>query len=234
MTASVKPIYLLADSQLLFWADGDRPFIRAIRDLIEEDQPKAAYVGASNGDDPAYYSIFEAAMDLAGVHDRRMIHGDYSPADDAYLRSAHIILLAGGDAALGWRTMEAAGMTPVLLDRYSEGAVLIGVSAGAVLLGRAGWSGVDPDRAARSDALNLVPWTIHAHDEAEHWTRLKGVLSRPGLSSRGLGLPRGGGLICHANLTLEAIRWPVPEFLAVGADVIQTLLLPPRGDTLMA
>src|ERR1700722_17803817 len=60
MTAA-QPLYLLADSQLLFWKRQDRPLLDASLDGLARDTPvSAAYIGASNGDRPEFYGIFEA------------------------------------------------------------------------------------------------------------------------------------------------------------------------------
>ena len=70
----LQPLYLLADSQLLFWKRHDRPLLDAALDGLPRDTPlSAAYIGASNGDRPEYYGIFEAAVDAIGITDRRMI-----------------------------------------------------------------------------------------------------------------------------------------------------------------
>ena len=69
--SSVKPIFLLADSQLLFWREeSGELFLARARQLLEadtQDRPfKAAYLGASNGDAPEFYQLFEAAMGEIG------------------------------------------------------------------------------------------------------------------------------------------------------------------------
>ena len=53
-----KPILLLADSQL-FFREGKG--LEKIRDWINPSECKAVYIGASNGDVPEYYEIFELA-----------------------------------------------------------------------------------------------------------------------------------------------------------------------------
>ena len=69
--STTKPIFLFADSQLLFWNQNGKPFLNTIRDFLTQIRPKAAYIGASNGDEPTFYSIFEAAMDSIDIRDRR-------------------------------------------------------------------------------------------------------------------------------------------------------------------
>src|SRR5258708_7389212 len=77
--STIKPIFLLADSQLLFWRDGDELFLGRVRALLAADDesagraPRAAYLGASNGDAPEFYQLFLAAMDQIEVRDCRQI-----------------------------------------------------------------------------------------------------------------------------------------------------------------
>ncbi|MDT5320345.1 MAG: hypothetical protein QOD88_2867, partial [Mycobacterium sp.] len=101
----LQPLYLLADSQLLFWKRQDRLLLEAALDGLALDTPLgAAYIGASNGDRPEFYGIFEAAVDAIGITDRRMIDSSFGPDDRAFLERAQLIVLAGGDVRLGWNT----------------------------------------------------------------------------------------------------------------------------------
>jgi peptidase E len=210
MSTPLKPVFLVADSRLLFSTDHARPISQRIRDAVEREQPTAAYIGASNGDDPAFFGVFEAAMDLVGAGDRRIVRADFARDDVSFLESADIILLAGGDPALGWRAMEMGGVVQSIRDRYRAGAVLIGVSAGAVLLGEKGWRAGDDGRFELFDAFRLIPTIIDAHDEARGWDRLKRAVAASGRS--GIGLPFGSGLVCHPDMTLEPVRRPVVQF----------------------
>ena len=64
----LQPLYLLGDSQLLFWKRRDRLLLEAALDALARDTPlSAAYIGASNGDRPEFYS---ATAKLA--HARRL------------------------------------------------------------------------------------------------------------------------------------------------------------------
>jgi hypothetical protein len=80
----------------LFWTDHAQSVAQPIRAAIDHDVPTAAYIGAANGDDPAFFGIFEAAMDLASVRERHMIHADFVPTGLAALESADVSLPAGG------------------------------------------------------------------------------------------------------------------------------------------
>ncbi|HEU0297882.1 MAG TPA: hypothetical protein VFR37_00465, partial [Longimicrobium sp.] len=51
--AQPAPLFLLADSQLLFWPDERGPFADRIA-AAAPGAPRAAYLGASNGDNPDF------------------------------------------------------------------------------------------------------------------------------------------------------------------------------------
>ncbi len=230
MSIPIKPIYLFSDSQLLFWSPDGRPFLAPIRDEIEKENPKAAYIGASNGDQPEFFSIFEGAMDLIGIKDCRMIFSDYQEEDQAFLKEADVILLAGGDVARGWRVIDQTDMGQDIIQKYYDNTVLIGISAGAIQLGLKGWESDPPeDEDDLFDTFKLIPYVLDAHDEANQWQRLKTVVSLSDSYTRGMGIPAGGGIIYHPDHTLEPVRQSITELAMKEDEVIQTLLFPPDG-----
>jgi len=168
---------------------------------------KAAYVGASNGDNPDFYAIFVAAMEGTGIFDCRMIPSVVSEADLAFLNDADIILLAGGDVELGWRTFLANGLSHHIVRRYSEGATLIGISAGAVQLGLCGLAA----DGSLIETFKLVPFIIGAHEESDNWKTVTELLRLSGPETRAIGLPTGGGAIYHPGQSLEPVRHPLVE-----------------------
>jgi cyanophycinase len=217
------PLYVLADSQLLFWKRGGRPLLEPGLDGL--DTPvAAAYVGASNGDRPEFYDIFEAAMDAVGVSDRRMIESSFGPEDRAFLQDAQLIVLAGGDVRLGWTTFEETGMKDVIVDRHTQGAVLVGISAGAVQLGRYGFDETPglPD-AGIFDVFDLVPAVVDTHDEKAGFSRLSRTIEALHGAAVGLGIASGGGVIVHADASIEPLRRPVHRFGFDGTRVTHTL-----------
>ena len=199
---SLQPIFLFADSQLLFWRDGGQLFIERI---VTRGQLKAAYIGASNGDNPDFYAIFVSAMEGAGVFDCRMIPSVISEADMAFLNDADIVLLAGGDVEAGWRVFLNNGLSEHIVRRYSEGALLIGISAGAVQLGLGGLAA----DGSLIETFKLVPYIIGAHEESDNWKTTTALLRLAGSGKTGIGLPFGGGAIYHPDQTVEALRKPL-------------------------
>ena len=202
---SLKPIFLLADSQLLFWRENGRLLLeRVVRDRVP-DQLKAAYIGASNGDNPDFYAIFVSAMEGVGVFDCRMIPSVVSEPDLAFLNHADIVLLAGGDVEAGWRVFLTNGLSEHIVRRYFEGASLIGVSAGAVQLGLCGLAA----DGSIIETFKLVPLIIGAHEESDNWKTTTELLRLSGPGTTAIGLPTGGGAIYHPDHTIEPLRRPL-------------------------
>jgi len=198
----LQTIFLLADSQLLFWRDGGQLLLERV---VTRDQLKAAYIGASNGDDPNFYEIFVSAMEGVGVVDCRMIPSAVSEADMEFLNSADVILLSGGDVEAGWRVFLNNGLSEHIIRRYYEGASLIGVSAGAVQLGLCGLAA----DGSLIETFKLVPFIIGAHEESDNWKTTRELLRLSGPGKTAIGLPAGGGAIYHQDHTVEALRHPL-------------------------
>ena len=228
--SSIKPIFLLADSQLLFWRDEEgRRFLERARELIAAEapdaRPKAAYLGASNGDAPEFYELFVGAMAEAGIEDCRQIPSSPAEEDYAFLEQADLILLAGGDVRRGWDVFVRTGLKDKLAARYYAGAVMMGVSAGAVQLGLKGW---DEDSSEFFDTLSLVPFVVDVHDEPS-WSRLAAAVRKAGEHARGFGIPTGGGALYHPDYSVEPVRNPLTEVDLTPGGPRQALLFPGEG-----
>jgi peptidase S51-like protein len=224
---TIKPIYLLADSQLLFWRDEEGAlFLDRARALLEEDEPgkafKAAYLGASNGDAPEFYELFVAAMGEIHISNCRMIRSQPDDEDLAFLKEADLVLLAGGDVRRGWDAFQKTGMQQKIVERYYGGAVLIGISAGAVQLGLKGW---DEEGGKTFDTFRVVPFVVDVHDEPS-WARLNRVVPKAGEHARGFGIPSGAGALYHPDYSVEPVRHPLVEVSLTEEGVRQALLFP--------
>jgi Peptidase family S51 len=217
MSEALKSIYLLADSQLLFWKQDDSVFLQSMRSEIVKENPKAAYIGASNHDQLDYYELFKAGMERIGVRNCQMIRASFPAADATFMDEADLILLSGGDVETGWNAFQQNGFGEALVKRYYNGAVLIGVSAGAVQLG---WG------AARVETFKLVPYIIGAHEEKNGWKELiKLVIEMKG-ALRGLGIPSGAGAIYRPGDSIEPVRHSLFEYFLSGNSITHNLLVP--------
>ncbi len=211
-----KPIYLLADSQLLFYSNQDGLFLDRIKKYFKGDikdiEIKAAYIGASNNDNPQYYEIFQMAFQQIDIHDCRMIKSDPDAADTIFLKNSDIILLAGGDVEKGWDTIRRNGWDRIITERYNSGAILIGISAGAIQLGiREFKEHFDTEKNKDLDSLELVPFIIDVHTE-DLWQGFVEHLLSEGNGATGMGIPKGAGLAYYPDESFEAIRFECIEF----------------------
>jgi len=225
-----KPIYLFADSQLLFWTSKGTRFLQSVKELFICTSPKAAYLGASNGDDPQFYSIFEAAMEALDFRDCRMILSSFSSDDESFVNEADIILLAGGDVEKGWNIFNEVGLKELIIKRYYEGSLLIGVSAGAVQLGLFGLVEVEGSFNRLIDTFKLVPFIISAHEEKQEWRNLRETVQLLNGAAKGIGIPTGGGLVYYPDRSIEAIRYPLYELSMRGDGVVSYALLTPKQE----
>lgn len=220
----IKPMYLLADSQLLFWKTGSRLFLENIREELDSPDPKAAYIGASNGDDPAFYELFQAAMEGIQLRSCRMIPASPTDEDRDFLSGADLVLLAGGDVEQGWKAFEQNGIKEMIPQMRYDGTVLLGISAGAVQLGLGALQ--DLATMKKLPLFQFAPFYVGAHEEESDWWNLRALVNVAGDGSRGIGIPSGGGLIFSPDGSLEPIRKTLVEFTREGDKLSENLLLP--------
>lgn len=215
-----KPIFLLADSQLLFSGKDERfcsCLIENLTEIREKETIKAAYLGASNGDDPVFYHIFVGFCQNLEIDEHRMIPAKPSEDDYDYFEQANLILLAGGDAKRGWDAFVANGLDKKIIERYTQAAILIGVSAGAVQLAQQGWYESANFRTLWFPTFQLVPLLIDVHDEPS-WERLQRKLLKEGKYAKGIGISKGSGAIYHPDGAIEAIQHSLVEFSILPKD----------------
>ena len=220
----IKPLYLLADSQLLFW-QGDGPSLpERIRAELPSDHPKAAYIGASSGDRQEFYDLFVAAMEGMGITQCRMIPAQLGEEDKAFIERADLILLGGGNVEQGWHAFEHSGLRDVISRKRYEGSVLAGVSAGAVQLGMGCLT--DAPQPKKLELFRFAPFYVGAHQENEEWWDLRVLLTLAADGAQGIGIPLGGGAIYWPDGTLEPLRRQLTEFIKDGDQVRERVLMP--------
>jgi cyanophycinase-like exopeptidase len=117
-------------------------------------------------------------------------------------------------------------MREQIAARHARGAALIGVSAGAIHLGSHAVLERSDGSHELGTMLGLVPMIVDVHDEAKDWTKLAGTIELLEGAARGIGIPRGGGLVCHANSAIEALRHSAYEFSFEARALRRALLVP--------
>jgi hypothetical protein len=220
----IKPLYLLADSQLLFWKSESGSLVEKIRADLDSPNPKAAYIGASNGDQPEFYSLFVAAMDGMGISNCRMIPAQPSREDILFMEEADLILLAGGDVELGWQIFEQNGLKDLIPRKRFDGATLIGISAGAMQLGLGCLSNAAQPK--QISMFRFAPFYVGAHDEKNDWWDLRALVNLSPSDARGIGLATGGGAVYYPDGTLEPIRKPLIEIVKQDTQISESFIGP--------
>lgn len=164
-------------------------------------------------------------MESVDIPDRRMILSSFSSEDESFVNESDIILLAGGDVEKGWNAFTKVGLDELIIKRYYEGALLVGISAGAVQLGMFGL--VEASVNKLIDTFKLVPFIISAHDEKREWKNLRETIQLLEGEARGIGIPAGGGMVYYPDQSIEPIRHPLYEF-SIRDGVIDSRVLIPR------
>lgn len=209
MKLQTKPVLLLSDSQLLFGKHAEQLLKPLFQTQLGKAPITAAYIGAANDDEPAFYDIFEAGMAQCGIQNTCKISKEFTAVERQQLADAQLILLAGGDVAYGWSIITASGMADVLRQRYFEGCLLVGISAGAVHLSFQGWESEDLAKLQTFPTLNVAHLLVDCHDEANQWYRLKKHVNQSKTGLSGVGIPFGAGLLVNPDQSMQALVKPI-------------------------
>src|SRR5579864_1080532 len=220
----IKPLYLLADSQLLFVKSGGDSLAERLRAELDSSKPSAAYIGASNGDQPEFYELFLAAMQTMEISDCRLVPSQPSREDTLFLENADLVLLSGGDVERGWQMFEQNGLKELLPKKRFDGAVLVGISAGAVQLGLGCLS--TSAQPKQIDMFRFAPFYVGGHDEGNDWFDLRALVNLAQSDARAIGLPVGGGAVYYSDGTLEPLRKPLIEIAKQDSKISENIVAP--------
>jgi cyanophycinase len=118
-------------------------------------------------------------------------------------------------------------MKEQILARHAQGAALVGISAGAIQLGRyAVLNESDSTALELLDVFNLAPAMIDVHDERDDWGKLSSTVRLLEGATVGIGIPTGGGIVVHPDGAVEALRHVAHEISWDGTRLVRSLLVP--------
>jgi cyanophycinase-like exopeptidase len=208
----IKPLYLLSGDSYHHRKTRD-PLIREMFRETGKPHPAVAYIGTASGDDPAFFGILRSLFLRSGAGSVELVPLSTSDADLAdslaQIESADVIFLSEGDVDMGMRVLNDQGIPPILRQRYQDGVVFSGFSAGSILLSRqwVRWTDPDDDASAEPfDCLGIAPLVCDTHGEAFGWEELKTLLRlRQTPGEIGYGIPTSMGLRVFADGRIEAI-----------------------------
>lgn len=224
------PLVLAADSRALFSAP--KGFWSGLVDRIEGKEEgeivRMVYVGVSNGDEPVFYELARDWFMGLGLKEGVFVShvkAEYSSSHRESLRNAHVVLLSGGDVDVGWEGMKRMMMDSDISEAFYAGALVIGVSAGAMHMGL-GWRSKEGECAP---GMSLAPFYVSAHDERTDWESIKALWEvTPKHTARtAIGVPSGGIVTWNVDeKTLKAVGCtPLESRKDEDGQVVNNLLL---------
>jgi cyanophycinase-like exopeptidase len=143
--------------------------------------------------------------------------------DPGVVQRADLLFVSGGDTALGGHVLEASGVSARLRDAVEAGTPIMGVSAGAIVLGD--WWVEWPEEVAETPAADVGPsgsclirctgvvkrHVFDTHNEEDDWDELRiaaALVRQSGEDATFLGIPTGGALVFGEGGIMHAIGVP--------------------------
>jgi cyanophycinase-like exopeptidase len=204
---------------------GTRPFLADALRSTRKERPTALYLGAANGDDRAFGTALCVALTVAGagkiVWPKIAQRRERTRAREA-LERTDFVFVGGGDVEAGMAALHEAELVADLHAAAARGAVLAGLSAGAIMLGER-WirwphEAAGDDEAATYECLGLAPCVVDTHDEESDWQEARAfvrVRARElGCKTCVYGVPSGAALVASPGGKLVARGAPVSVFSA--------------------
>ena len=229
------PLIVTADSSILlggeWWVEKASTATRAQR---ARGRTCGAYLGAANGDEPAYFQMAMIAFERAGLEQSacRHVKADSELSDRSFVAErAAVVILAGGDPLLAEDAFAASGMNDAILCAARAGALIVGTSAGAIHMGLfgapesvslvAGHSPAQPLVPNLCNALckslggsmhnplfrtlGLLPFAFGAHEEASDWANFLAMLA----------------MACECDVAVAGIGLPFSSAIIFDGDIAE-------------
>ncbi|MDB4964780.1 MAG: hypothetical protein JWN44_469 [Myxococcales bacterium] len=200
-------------------------------------RPLVAWIGAANGDQRAWYERVATVLRQrygAEVQLARTVPSPGVALDPAETRrlvdAATMIYIGGGDVAVLAERVRALGLDEQVRRRHQEGALVVGISAGAIGLTRY-WVQFPEDnpeleQPTRFPCIGALDLAVDCHDEESEWEELRALLGawereEPGARVDGYGIPLGGALEV-APTGMVTHLGPAPKWLRLdGGRVVE-------------
>jgi len=212
---TILPIYLLAGGPGSKQQSPDPILQMALREL-DKTKPSVAYIGAAHGDSMMFYSFIKRLIVAAGAGKVELVPlvKKKSNMEEAQtiLESSDCIFVSGGDVSEGMRVLTERSVIPLIKKRYNEGALIIGVSAGSIMLAKQWINWPDENDEASAElfpCMNIAPVLCDTHGEADEWNELQSLLRLTEGDQIGYGIPSGGAMRISKDGLVEAIILPL-------------------------
>ena len=140
------------------------------------------------------------------------------------LQSSDCIFVSGGDVSEGMRVLTERSVIPLIRKRYNEGALIIGVSAGSIMLAKQwiNWPDENDETSAELfPCMNIAPVLCDTHGEQDKWNELHSLMRLIDVDQIGYGIPSGGALRISMDGAMEAISLPLYRIERKGDKIAQ-------------
>jgi peptidase E len=207
---------------------GTKPYLADAVRLTDRAKPVALYIGAASGDDRNFGSALSTLLKGAGI--RKVVWPKLSKGKKkdtsvarAALDEADLVFVGGGDVEAGVHAVHEADLVGHLHGAAKRGAVFVGMSAGAIMLGER-WirwprQGAGDDEAETFECLGLAPCSLDTHGEGDGWGETQSfaaVRARElGKKARAYGVPSGAALVIGSDGSFRARGDAVTVFAAL-------------------
>jgi hypothetical protein len=196
-------------------------------------RPLVAWIGAANGDQRAWYErVAKVLRERYGAETEMARSVGEFDADETrqILDAAQMIYLGGGDVSLLAERVRALGLDEQIRRRHQEGALVVGVSAGAIGLTRY-WvqfpeDNYELEEPSRFACIGAVSIAVDCHDEESDWEELRALLAawgreEPGARVEAYGIPLGGALEIAPGGAVTHLG-PAPKWLRLdGGRIVE-------------
>ena len=219
------PIYLLAGGPGAKRQSPDPILQMALREL-GKTKPSVAYIGAAHGDSLMFYLFIKRLIVAAGAGKVELVPLAKKKSNIAeaqlIIQSSDCIFVSGGDVSEGMRVLTEKSVIPLIKKRYDEGALIIGVSAGSIMLAKQWINWPDENDEASAElfpCMNIAPVLCDTHGEEDKWNELHSLLRLTDGDQIGYGIPSGGALRISTDGAVEAISLPLYRIERKGGDI---------------
>ena len=222
---TILPIYLLAGGPGAKRQSPDPILQMALREL-GKTKPSVAYIGAAHGDSLMFYLFIKRLIVAAGAGKVELVPLAKKKSNIAeaqlIIQSSDCIFVSGGDVSEGMRVLTEKSVIPLIKKRYDEGALIIGVSAGSIMLAKQWINWPDENDEASAElfpCMNIAPVLCDTHGEEDKWNELHSLLRLTDGDQIGYGIPSGGALRISTDGAVEAISLPLYRIERKGGDI---------------
>ncbi len=158
-------------------------------------RPRVAYIGAASRDDRRFLGMMASFLGAAGPCEFELAPLAGKKRDlqkaRAVIEAADLVFIGGGDVEVGMHVLAETHAVEWLREKHASGAPFLGLSAGAIMLGRRWVRWRDPEDETTVElfpCLGFAPLECDVHEEEDGWAELKTLLRLLGEEAVGFGI----------------------------------------------